>query len=891
MSLFQAKEWWGKRLASNEEFDDRHLLVMNIDNNEKNNENIVIGSFQGYLRIFSPQKGEYKVTHLLFEHNFNEPIIQVGGGELLSFTNQNAVAVLLFKKLIVIQFANSITGMQHKVVYQHGLERNAYNMVIGKFGKNQKDYICIQSCDGMISIYEHEQLTCTQNIKCDWRVNLGEQSLGIECIQRAQGIFDYVVLSEESMFIITQEGFIRSQKKFEYPCANFVIIDTPQKKNQLYIDKGTEQMISPLTIAISSYTHNLLIYENFKLLWATKTEHIAHALKIGQYDGTRGLITSLNDEGWLQVQYLGTNQSNDNFLFQSTVKELSYEEMDKQYSTVLENIENKEGSGNGIKNKPQQNKSQKENELMSVNLQCMGTFKSQQYVEEKEKYYQTKDGNVLATKLRISLSYQGERAQNIQINLVLPKNMVAEKNPIQLNELKGGGTPYSCEVNLYMQNNFTPYSSLIQAQVTFNNCISGQNANKDPRGTSSRIIIGPAAQSHLSPPIKNSSFKITLQANKDIPALSELFQDLVKLDCNQNIKDCLSNPNAYTFIMANEGQSVEFQFTDHIPLQDLFSQIDEHYSLRQELKKCKEQLDKKTIEFRTIQKRLLTRFKEKNPAPLNNLDLLLQKSYEDLILLANKTESIQERLQEVSHTLSVTLHLIHYLLKLRFNLSGQTFKLVQDTIPTNIINDDGDIGWEEIVNANIVFLLKVALKKENKQNNIEISKIDDFAKFKKQMAFFFDKLSKVGLIGLGAAIGGFAVYTFSKLFEPQQVKVENSTFKNQQQSDDEVKLMQKKNEKLRNIIQNLQEGKQAEEQPYDEYIRCQIGFSVMRKPVMITTCGHSFEEDNLNQYLSLKNNYKCPMCRKEFKREQIQINYSLKQMIENLVDNGIVKYD
>lgn len=54
-----------------------------------------------------------------------------------------------------------------------------------------------------------------------------------------------------------------------------------------------------MTIAISSYTHNLLIYENFKLLWATKTDHIAHALKIGQYDGTRGLITSLNDEGWL----------------------------------------------------------------------------------------------------------------------------------------------------------------------------------------------------------------------------------------------------------------------------------------------------------------------------------------------------------------------------------------------------------------------------------------------------------------------------------------------------------------------------------------------------------------------------------------------------------------
>ena len=33
MSLFQTKEWWSTRVASNEEFDERHLVVANIDNN------------------------------------------------------------------------------------------------------------------------------------------------------------------------------------------------------------------------------------------------------------------------------------------------------------------------------------------------------------------------------------------------------------------------------------------------------------------------------------------------------------------------------------------------------------------------------------------------------------------------------------------------------------------------------------------------------------------------------------------------------------------------------------------------------------------------------------------------------------------------------------------
>jgi hypothetical protein len=32
MSLFQAKEWWGLRVCADEEFDEKHLCVDNIDN-------------------------------------------------------------------------------------------------------------------------------------------------------------------------------------------------------------------------------------------------------------------------------------------------------------------------------------------------------------------------------------------------------------------------------------------------------------------------------------------------------------------------------------------------------------------------------------------------------------------------------------------------------------------------------------------------------------------------------------------------------------------------------------------------------------------------------------------------------------------------------------------
>jgi Bardet-Biedl syndrome 9 protein len=54
MSLFQAKEFWSTRVSPTEEFDEKHLLVCNIDNTEPSTDKIVVGSFQGYLRIYNP---------------------------------------------------------------------------------------------------------------------------------------------------------------------------------------------------------------------------------------------------------------------------------------------------------------------------------------------------------------------------------------------------------------------------------------------------------------------------------------------------------------------------------------------------------------------------------------------------------------------------------------------------------------------------------------------------------------------------------------------------------------------------------------------------------------------------------------------------------------------
>lgn len=62
--------------------------------------------------------------------------------------------------------------------------------------------------------------------------------------------------------------------------------------------------------------------------------------------------------------------------------------------------------------------------------------------------------------------------------------------------------------------------------------------------------------------------------------------------------------------------------------------------------------------------------------------------------------------------MSIIVHFILFLFKLRFNLSKETYKLFFNSISPLVTNDEDEIGWEEITNANVVYLLKIALNKE-----------------------------------------------------------------------------------------------------------------------------------------------------------------------------------
>ncbi|TKS82631.1 Protein PTHB1 [Collichthys lucidus] len=68
-------------------------------------------------------------------------------------------------------------------------------------------------------------------------------------------------------------------------------------------------------------------------------------------------------------------------------------------------------------------------------------------------------------------------------------------------------------------------------------------------------------------------------------------------------------------------------FSGPLPLQEYFLSVDHHFQLRVSAQQYQDLLSERAVQFRAIQRRLLTRFKDKTPAPLQNLDTLLDATY------------------------------------------------------------------------------------------------------------------------------------------------------------------------------------------------------------------------------------------------------------------------
>jgi len=156
-------------------------------------------------------------------------------------------------------------------------------------------------------------------------------------------------------------------------------------------------------------------------------------------------------------------------------------------------------------------------------------------------------------------------------------------------------------------------------------------------------------------------------------------------------------------------------------------------------------LDQKMQEITHVQKRLLTRYKEKNPTAMNNLDILFFQIYEEIIEMANEIQKLQDSRKQNGHQVSLALQLVLFLIKLRFNLTDEKFNILKNYISNDINGDSEEFNWIDITDVNILYLIKSVLLKQDSTANAVYKKVDNLETFQNHFTLLIDKISKGAL--------------------------------------------------------------------------------------------------------------------------------------------------
>ena len=74
---------------------------------------------------------------------------------------------------------------------------------------------------------------------------------------------------------------------------------------------------------------------------------------------------------------------------------------------------------------------------------------AQDYVEDSDKLFKTEGGQVVEAKVKLHFSYTGKEARVITLQFDLPDYIAVDRNPIVIDQIRGGGTPLMEEVAFY----------------------------------------------------------------------------------------------------------------------------------------------------------------------------------------------------------------------------------------------------------------------------------------------------------------------------------------------------------------------------------------------------------------------------------------------------------
>jgi Bardet-Biedl syndrome 9 protein len=509
---------------------------------------------------------------------------------------------------------------------------------------------------------------------------------------------------------------------------------------------------------VATHDQTLHVLSNTEIKWAAHMECVPIGLKVAQFGGTAGMVVALDDTGKIGCFFLGTDPSMPEITTEGS-RDLDYAAMDAEMQSLQAVIRDSvlgESSGSGG------------NPVAGIVI-----VKSDAPVLVKRG---GRGAEKLTCTVQVHIKYNGTPViENVSVAVDVQKPAVAEKRCFVISRLGGAHSNETIELSFSVEDNgHTPCD--VNAVVSVSCLVASE-----PRSVLHEIQLPTSLFLIPAPPTKSAQFKVMLATTCALVNFTLLFKDMaagnqsnitgtlagfqlcsgdtVSIQAGKSkpryriVSDSFDGIWMVAKLLGERLQShyestddFQLHFEDQLPLSEYFRLIDDHFEQRVQIAALRKELDARAHQLRVVQKRLLIRFKDTTPQPLQHLDTLLGATYDDVLFFAERIKDAGLHLDGLASELIAGTQLMLMLMSFKFGLDDADMVILRSSFYPRHRQQQSH-GWQEAVEASLRFLLKTSLSKEPKDHpaiGTELALTPDTSKLKKYISQVCEKLMKGG---------------------------------------------------------------------------------------------------------------------------------------------------
>ena len=671
MSLFSLKEIWAKFPEQDSEFCPNAFCLAEVSSSVL----LVTGNLSGSLKVFCPNVAAPNDD--LLEVSIGAPVYQIEYGSFISGTATKQLCILCPKSVKVFFLSynhddkSSSVPASLEVAYEHRFDRNSFNMVYGPFGQGSsgRDFICVQSIDGVFSVFEQETKGVTCNIpsfllpsalaylpscdtfitasysqvisafkyqnfasekaaksamKSEWQYDVGELVVDIKFVNFEHYQPSVLVLGERSILCLSDNGIVRFVKKLDCTPLCFFPYTSLNKDSINYM--------------VSTSNSNLLVLNDQKLVWTTQMPFAPIFLTTLIAKNTENCICAADSSGNIMIGYLGTDPDLKSYIsrLESRQNE-TYEKMQQSLAEVKSSISGREL---GIEERDDSG------DVLEVSVTVPSNLDSPSKAQSNNRRYSVPS-------ITVRLSLKGKVAVT-NVDIVFSPVFPVAALQHQFNFSSAGGPKNDssgADVVFFVDKDSVPSDLSVAVAASY------KTAGGRSKTAHTSFTLPLNLCCCLCEPQKNQTHKLTLDFDRTPLPIPPLFNSFNVEDANMENQNAIAFKfhcnSIVTLLAASKSnryrlQSDDFEalwlilkefygnmtsfmrddnclsFSGQIPVQELLSAIETHAQLRLNIFNLSELIGQRAVQFRVIQKRLLSKFKDKNADSLLNMDAILE---------------------------------------------------------------------------------------------------------------------------------------------------------------------------------------------------------------------------------------------------------------------------